>query len=95
MDQRTRPPWWQRWHGWTVRTSAWAEVGALVGRFDGGPHEVRLRVQRLIQGGMAVFAAPLTAIVTAGSGTIRLTATAEVSEWLVYLVRRHLSGDTA
>jgi hypothetical protein len=32
-----------------------------------------------------------------GSGTIRLTAptTTEVSEWLVYLVRRHLSRATA
>jgi hypothetical protein len=39
----------------------------------------------------------LSAIGTASSGTIRLTVptTTEVSEWLVYLVRRHLSGATA
>jgi len=69
----------------------------MVGRFDGGSHEGRLRVQRLGPKGTAVFAVPLSAIGTAGSGTIRLTArtTAEVSAWLVYLVRRHLSGATA
>jgi hypothetical protein len=45
----------------------------------------------------AVVAVLLSAIGTAGSGTIRLTATpsADVSVWLVSLVRRHLSGDTA
>jgi hypothetical protein len=50
------------------------------------------RVQRLGPTGTAVFAMALS-----GSGTIRLTAptTTEVSEWLVYLVRRHLSRATA
>jgi hypothetical protein len=45
----------------------------------------------------AVLAVPLRAIGTAGRGTIRLTATttAEVSEWLMSLVRRHLTGATA
>jgi hypothetical protein len=55
------------------------------------------RVQRLGPQGTAVFAVALSAIGTAGSGTIRLTAptTAEGAEWLVYLVRRHLSSATA
>ena len=95
MDRRNWPPQWQHWHGWTVRTHEGAEVGAVVGRFDGGPYEGQLRVQRPVPGGTAVFAVPLSAIATAGSGTISLTATAEVSEWLVYLVRRYLSAEGA
>ena len=95
MDRRNEPPRWQHWHGWTVRTHDGAEVGAVAGRFDGGAHEGRLRVQRLVPGGTAVFAVPLSAIATAGSGTIWLTATAEGAEWLVYLVRRYLGGEGA
>ena len=62
MDRRNGPPQWQQWHDWTVRTHDGAEVGAVVGRFDGGLHEGRLRVQRLDPGGTAVFAVPLSAI---------------------------------
>jgi hypothetical protein len=93
MERRNGPSRWQQWHGWTVRTHDGAEVGAVVGRFDGGAHEGRLRVQRPVSGGTAVFAVPLSAIATAGCGTLRLTATAEVAESLVYLVRRHLSAE--
>jgi hypothetical protein len=95
MDRRNGPSRWPQWHGWTVRTHDGAEVGAVAGRFDGGPHEGRLRVQRPVPGGTAVFAVPLSAIATTGSGTIRLTATAEVAEWLVYLVRRYLGAEGA
>ena len=67
----------------------------MVGRFDGGPHEGRLRVQRPVSGGTVVFAVPLSAIATVGNSTISLTATAEISEWLVYLVRRYFSREGA
>jgi hypothetical protein len=51
-------------------------------------------VQRPLPEGTAIFAVPLSAIATAGSGTLRLAATAEISEWLVYLVRRLFSGES-
>jgi hypothetical protein len=95
MDRRNGLPRCQPWHGWIVRTHEGAEVGAVVGRFDGGPHQGHLRVQRLVPGGAAVFAVPLSAIATVGNGTISLAATTEISEWLVYLVRRYLSGESA
>lgn len=89
--------WWpQEWQGWTVRTAEGAAIGTVVGRFERGPHASRLRVHRLGDGRTAVFAVPLSAIATAGNGTLRLvaTATAEASEWLAYMVRpyRHSAG---
>jgi hypothetical protein len=39
---------------------------------------------------MAVFAIPLDAIATSGSGLLTLAATAaDLSDWLAYLVRRY------
>jgi hypothetical protein len=91
VDQRNRPRWQQHWHGWTVRADGGDEVGTVVGWFGRGPHEGRLRVHRESVEGTAFFAIPLGAIATCGGGTIRITAaaTAEVSEWLAYVVRQY------
>jgi hypothetical protein len=88
----------QEWQGWTLCTADGADVGTIVGRFERGPHADHLRVHRLRDGVIAVFAIPLHAISAAGSGTLRLTASrAEISEWLAYVVRRYshngASGD--
>jgi hypothetical protein len=91
MCQSEGPLWPREWWGWTVYTHGGDEVGTVVGRFDGGPHNILLRVHRQLPGGRAVFAVPASAIAHSGFGTIRLTAgaTSELPGWLVYMVRAH------
>jgi hypothetical protein len=62
----------------------------VVGWFRTGAYQGHLRVHGRAAGGTDVFAIPLDAIATSGSGLLTLAATgADLPDWLAYLVRRY------